>query len=459
MTVTNIDTTTGMQATRLLAEQVNRLRFEDLPQVVVEAAKASILDSIGCSIAGASDEAAELIRASLAVSGSTGAATASGTSARTSPYNAAFVNGISTHILDFDDTAMEIFGHPSAPMLPAVLADAEVSGASGRDVIAAYVAGAETQARIGLAFAKAHYLRGFHSTATLGVFGAAAALSSLRSLDVERTAHAFGLAGIQSSGLKNVFGSMGKSFQVGHAAAAGWLAGDLAARGYTSTAEVLAGETGYANMYSGVTDLAAIAEPFGPVWYTPDALFKPYASCYATHALFDGLTAFTAESPDFGPIERIDVVAPIGHMGSCNIPEPASGLEGKFSLAYVASLALLRGTAGVADFTDDSVRDPELVEMLRRVRVVGDDRQTGMNVKVTVTGADGRATSFDADNVEAARRRPRLETWNLLAAKFVDLATPVIGSGPAGRVVDAVGALEHLADIRELMALTGTPTD
>jgi len=279
------DIQAGKGLTQALVAQARSLRFEDIPAEPLMWARQCVLDAIGCTLAGASDALVEILLAEMREQGGAERATIIGHKGRLPAPAAAIVNGAASHALDFDDVNLAMPGHPSVAILPALLALAEERGSSGAEVLTAFVAGYELQCRIGKVIAPGHYDGlGFHATATVGSFGAAAACAHLMGLDADRFATALGIAGTQAAGLKSMFGTMCKPLHAGKASYHGYMAAKLAARGFTSRPDVLECGQGFARTHSPDfnPERAFDAPPNG--WYVCNNLFKYHASCYMTHA-------------------------------------------------------------------------------------------------------------------------------------------------------------------------------
>src|ERR1700761_5049165 len=282
------DIQTGEGLTRTLAERARALRLEDIPETIRVWARQCVLDTIGCGIAGASDDVVTILLEEMQEQGGKEVASVLGRTHRLPVTSAAIVNGAAAHALDFDDVNLAMPGHPSVAILPALLALAEERGSSGADVLTAFVAGYELQCRVGLTIAPGHYDGlGFHATATVGSFGAAAACAHLLGLDGDRFAAALGIAGTQAAGLKSMFGTMCKPLHAGKASYHGLLAAKLAARGFTSRTDIIECSQGFARTHSpDFNPERAFDTPPGG-WYVCNNLFKYHASCYMTHAAID----------------------------------------------------------------------------------------------------------------------------------------------------------------------------
>jgi hypothetical protein len=291
--------------TLALTRRALAVRFDDLPDDIRVIARQCVLDTLAVAIAGAGEPLVRMLEAELVDQGGAGTAGVIGRDLTLPALSAALLNGTASHALDLDDVAMAMPGHPSATVLPAVLALAEERGASGAELIAAFVAGTETACRIGRLVAPGHYDGlGFHATGTIGTFGAAMGCAHLLGLDVERTAHALGIAASQAAGLKAMFGTMCKPLHAGRAAYNGLLAARLAARGFTSRPDALECPQGFARTHSPDFDpAAALAEPAGG-WHLRNNLFKYHAACYFTHAHRGGAQVASRARADRRPDRR-----------------------------------------------------------------------------------------------------------------------------------------------------------
>src|SRR5437899_2998338 len=270
--------------TQVLASKSATLEYEALPPEAHELARQCVLDYLGVALAGAADPLVRILLDELMDAAGAPQASVIGHEVRLPALSAALVNGAAAHALDYDDVNMAMPGHPSVAILPALLALAELKGSSGREVIAAFVAGYETACRIGAALQPGHYNLGFHATATVGSFGAAAACARLLGLDTAATATALGVAGTQAAGLKSQFGTMCKPFHAGKAAQNGLLAARLAARGFSSRLDIVECIQGFALTHGpDFSPEAALATPEAGLHLFAN-LFKYHAACYLTHA-------------------------------------------------------------------------------------------------------------------------------------------------------------------------------
>ena len=438
--------------TALLAEQCRAIRFDTLPDEALFAARQCLLDWVGVTLAGANEPLAVILREDALAEGGNPQATLLGDGARATARQAALVNGSASHALDFDDVNLAMSGHPSVPVWPALLALAESRGGTGRDVLAAFVAGFEMECRIGWLVMPAHYSIGFHSTGTLGTFGAAAACAHLLGFDQDQWQRTLGIAGAQAAGLKSMFGTMCKPLHAGKAAANGLFAALMAERGFTSNPEVLETAQGFAATQTTSPNAERALAAFGERYAVRDTLFKYHAACYGTHETIEGVLRLASQhrlSP--ADVAAIELTVPQGHLAMCNIQEPSTGLEGKFSLRFTAALALADGETGEQAFTDERVQSPHLVELRKRVSVQPAEGDWGRGTRVAIRTADGRSLEEQVNlNIPAADLDLQ---WQRLESKFRSLAGPVVGAEQAAALVRAISAFDAAPSVGELLRL------
>ncbi len=442
----------GANLTRTLAERAVAMTYDALPAEVRELARQCVLDYLGVGLAGADDELVRILLEELAELGGAAQAGVIGHTARLPVLSAALVNGAVAHALDYDDVNLAMPGHPSVAILPALLALAEEKKASGKAVIAAFVAGYETCCRIGMALRPGHYNRGFHATGTVGAFGAAAACTHLLGLDTEATARALGIAGTQSAGLKSQFGTMCKPFHAGKAAQNGLLAARLAARGFSSRPDLVECAQGFAATHSpDFVPEKALAEPKRG-FHIYNNLFKYHAACYMTHAPIECGRQLREQGVAPADIAAINLRLHHATDRVCNIPAPTDGLEAKFSLRQTVAMALSGvDTASLGAYAVATATDPALVGLRERVNFDFREDFPEAGAEIEVTMRDGRqvSASFDAGipmaDIAAQRRR--------LTEKFDALAAPVVGAARARELREAIVGLDGLADIGVLAKL------
>jgi 2-methylcitrate dehydratase PrpD len=444
---------TRTDLTRVLAARAGALRYDELPAPVRELTRQCILDYLGVALAGAQDPLVRILLDEMAEAGGSPQASIIGHSIRLPALSAALVNGSAAHALDYDDVNMAMPGHPSVAILPALVALAELKGSSGREVVTAFVAGYETACRIGAALQPGHYNLGFHSTGTVGTFGAAAACARLLGLDAEATATALGIAGTQAAGLKSQFGTMCKPFHAGKAAQNGLFAARLAQRGFSSRNDIVECIQGFALTHG--PDFAPEAAPATPEagFHLLANLFKYHAACYFTHAPIECARRLRVEhrlTPEViaGITLRLDASCD----RVCNIPVPVDGLQSKFSLRQTVAMALAGvDTASLGAYSAENARDPGLVRLRDRMRFDWQHNWPQTLCELELELVDGRRLTARHDaGVPAADIS---EQGDRLAAKFDALVVPVLGAPRARELREMICGLDNVADIRNLTHL------
>ena len=375
-------------AAQRFADFAVSLRVEDVPEAVVEAAKLHLLDTLGCGLAAHALGIATEGRSTMAELGGEPQATVIGLDGRLPAANAAFANAMVCHGLDFDDTHSDSVSHVSTVTCPAALAAGEAAGAGGRDVLAAIVGANEVVTRIGMAASGAFHKRGFHPTAICGIFGATAAAARLGGLDRAAAASALGLAGSMASGIFAYLedGTATKPLHPAWAAHGGLIAARLAAHGADGPPSVIEGKFGLYHAFLGAEkgeiDIESQLADLGSRWETPRIAYKPYPACHFMHGSL-GATAEAVGGRTFSPDEIDDVAVTVPAAGVSLVLEPAdkkvaprTEYEGKFSLQYSTAAMLVRGRLGVADYTEEAIRDPRVLELARKVRYETKDYPT-----------------------------------------------------------------------------------
>jgi 2-methylcitrate dehydratase PrpD len=444
---------TQADLTRALAERANTLRYDELPAPVRELARQCVLDYLGVALAGAQDPLVQMLLDEMAEAGGSPQASIIGRSARLPVLSAALINGSAAHALDYDDVNMAMPGHPSVAILPGLLALAELKGSSGREVATAFVAGYEIACRIGAALQPGHYNLGFHSTGTVGTFGATAACARLLGLGAEATAMALGIAGTQAAGLKSQFGTMCKPFHAGKAAQNGLLAARLAQRGFSSRIDIVECIQGFALTHGpDFAPEAALATPEAGFHLLAN-LFKYHAACYFTHAPIECARRLREEhrlTPE--AIAGITVRIDASCDRVCNIPVPVDGLQSKFSLRQTVAMALAGvDTANLGAYSAENTRDAALVRLRERVRFDWQHNWPQTLCELELELLDGRRFSARHDaGIPAANIA---DQGMRLAAKFDALVAPVLGAPRARELREMISDLDNIADIRSLARL------
>jgi 2-methylcitrate dehydratase PrpD len=365
------------------------------------------------------------------------------------------------HALDFDDVNWSMSGHPTVPLLPAVLALGQAIHASGAEVLLAYTLGFEVEAKVGLGVNPRHYDLGWHATSTLGTLGAAAACAKLLGLDVTKTCMALGIAASTAAGLRQNFGTMTKPLHPGQAAMHGVTAAQLAQRGWTADADILGAPYGFCQLYAGAGqyDLDAIVKRLGNPFelLATGVVIKRYPCCAFTHRALDGILTLVQQHT----LSADDVVAVECRVGRPTAEvlihsRPQTGLEGKFSMQYCMAAALLDKRIGLLSFSDEKVRRPAAQQLFERVTMTvhpeaqhHDTRGEALPVTVLVTLKDGRRLSAQIQHPKGHPADPLSPA--ALEEKFEDCAFGVLERPDIRQVIELVQGLEYLGDVGTLM--------
>ena len=439
-----------------LGKFIAGLRYEDIPQDALPFIHTGFTDCVGVMIAGAREPAAQLLMAVLAPSG--GEATLLFGDRRASALDAAWINGTAAHALDFDDVAHR--GHPSAVLVPAILAEAEAIGASGRQMVLAYAAGYETWAELVRRDTDPQHKKGWHPTSIFGAIGAAAACASLRKLDAVQATCALAIGASQSAGLVSNFGTMTKPFHAGRAAHAGVVSVRLAAAGFTGALDALEHAPGFLTAVSLADhiDLESRMEA-GVHWKLPinRISVKKYPLCFCTHRALDGmLDLLQADRLNPDLVKRVTVSISRRAATVLRTHAPQTALEAKFSIEFAMASALIAGRAGFSELTEDFVCRPDVQAMMKRVTVTPDDREDSAGYaiydQVTIETSEGR--DLDSGQITRVRGGPdsplqRDELWE----KFEDCVKVSGVHVPARKLFDCLMSLDQLPHVRGLPGL------
>ena len=435
--------------TLALSQRIAGTTLDDIPVNAQEVSKQAILDYIGVTIAGVEEPLSRILREDAQEQGGHAQATVIGTQERVSVQQAALINGSAGHAHDYDDVQTDMGGHPTVPVAPVVLALAEHQQLSGADMVRAFATGVDAECIIGRYAGSAHYQKGWHSTGTFGTFGAAAAAASAMGLDSETTARALGIAGTQASGLKAQFGTMCKPLHAGHAAATGTQAAALASKGFSSRDNILETEQGFLDTQAESMNEDKFNDALQQPSFVPDICFKYHAACYLTHSAIEA-TARLCHSNAFDPqqIKSVRVAVDKGHFKVCNIQNPSTGLEAKFSLRFTVAMTLAGvDTSSIDIFTDALTQDPALTRFRDKVEVVAHESRTP-DTTVTIETEDGQIFS-DAFNV-AIPMTDLTAQWDKLVRKFRALTEPRIGQARCEEIISLCKTLESQDDLTPL---------
>lgn len=364
---------TGTTLTKELAGFVRSASYDSIPPRVIQRAKEAIIDGIGVMLSGYPAECATLIRRYVSGLGLQGDATVLGEATSLPAEYAALVNGVAGHALDFDDTQISslpdrVYGlltHPTTPVLAAALPVAEEAGADGKALLTAYCVGAEVACKIAEAINPYHYKNGFHSTGTIGIFGAAAAAARLMGLGEEQTSHALGIAASKSAGIRAAFGTMTKPYHAGAAAEGGVIAAKMAGIGYTTAPDALDGPWGYFQVAGSGVEPDAIVGKLGRPYslVDPGVSIKPYPCGSLAHPSMDAMLDLIIEhdvTPESVSSIRLGTTSNV--LAALRYREPTNELEAKFSIPFCLAILILERKGGIAQFTDETVLRPRRAE-------------------------------------------------------------------------------------------------
>ncbi len=451
--------------TQQLAAFVINTRESDVPAAVMDGARDALLDTLGCTLAGSLDEGAEIAQRWVMETGARAQATVLGTHLSTSPAEAAFANGLAAHALDFDDAMTTLRGHPTAPMLGAGLAVGEATNASGKAVLAAISIGLEVGGKIGPAFGAGHYIKGWHSTATVGIFGATAVAARLYGLTVAQLQTAWGIAASEMSGLIRNFGSMTKPFHAGHTARCAVMAAWMAKNGFTADDHIFDDKNNIFDTYAGAdaVPLASTLANLGKPWemLTPGIYVKRYPCCYCNHrpvgGMFEMIKQHNIKADEVNKVR-------IGFLPGADTPlihrDPHTGLEGKFSMEYNAAAAVLDGKLVMETFTDAMVQRPQIRAFMPKVErfYIPSEKTFSGTTGFTEIEIETRRGTFKLkiDKVPGSPEWPMTPADR--AEKFLDCAGLVLGSANAKKLLDLSERCGQLASITELTRAT-VPSD
>ena len=444
------------EATAELARWIAELDHSDIPGTVRREGVRTFVNWLGCAAGGATHETVDAALRAVACFSGPGTSTVIGRRERLDALNAALINGISSHVLDYDDTHLKTIIHPAGPVDSALLALAEIRPVSGRDFITAQIAGTEVECRIGNAVYPDHYDRGWHITGTAGVFGSAAACGLAIGLDMRRMQWALGLAATQSSGLREMFGTMTKSFHPGAAARNGLMAALLAEAGFDSSEQGIEAKRGWARVVSDKQDYDELLDGLGTRWESALNSYKPFACGIVIHPTIDGCRQIRDEIGAAGvsSIAGVELrTAPLV-LELTGKPNPRTGLEGKFSVYHAAACALLRGDGSPSAFTDEAVADTQIIELRSRISAIADPGIHEASATIRVEFRDG--TTLERHVAQAVGSLERPLDDEEIEQKFIGQAKHAIGAPGAGRLLEAAWKVDSMESPAEI-ALASVP--
>jgi len=437
--------------TERLARLAVETRWSDLPPQVAHQAKRSLMNFFAVALTGCRNETFEIALASLSAFSGGRQATLIGRRERIDALNAAFLNAAGANVLDFCDTHVPTAIHPTAPLAPALLALADLQRVGGRDLLLAFVLGQEVECRIGLAMSPSHYNRGWHITATCGVFGAAAGSGRLLALSPEQMVWALGAAATQAAGLCECLGTAAKSAGVGNSARNGLLSALLAAKNFAGPAEPLAGTQGYYNALNETPDLSSLTDGLGETWQIMKTSYKPYPCGFVLHPALDCVLDWRRDNPG-------SVVAKVKVTGNpllgvrADRPNISTSAQSQVSVQHAVAAALVTGKAGVAQFAAACVNDPAVAALRGKVEVARDPSFATVAAAVEITTADGKRHKLAQTAARGSDLNPMSDQD--LEDKLRAAAADWNPGHDIAPLIDAIWSLDKIEDVSRLAALT-----
>jgi 2-methylcitrate dehydratase PrpD len=442
-------TLTTLTPTQALAHFVVTHREVDLPGAVRHEATRSLFNWVGCAVGGSRHDTVERALSALGPFSGPRVATVLGRVDRLDVMLAALMNGITSHTFDFDETHLRTVIHPSGPVASAILALAETQPVTGSQFLHAFVLGVEVSCRIGNAVYPSHYDVGWHITGTTGVFGAAAAAGRLLGLDEQQMIWALGIAATQASGLREMFGTMCKPFHPGNAARNGLLSALMARSNFTSSNQAIEAPRGFANVLATSRRYEEITENLGGSWEILANTYKPFACGIVIHPTIDGCIEMRNEAGlQARSIAGVELEVHPLVLELTGKKAPRTGLEGKFSVYHSAAVAIIDGAAGEQQYSDDRVRDPEVVSLRDAVRATARPGLHEDQARITIRLHDGRVLEKFVEHAVGSQARPMSDA--ALEAKFRGLVEGILSKRETERLIQLcwnIGALPALADV------------
>ncbi|GAB3469633.1 MmgE/PrpD family protein [Polaromonas eurypsychrophila] len=411
----------------------------------------TFMNWFGCAVGAAKHEAADAALAAVNMLQPAPQASVLGRAGKVDMASAALINGITSHTFDFDDTHLKTIIHPAGPVASAVLALAEHTGASGRELIDALVLGIDVSCRVGNAMYPEHYDRGWHITGSTGTLGAAAACARLLKLDMQKTAMALGIAASQPVGMREQFGTMTKPFHPGGAARAGLMSALLASQGYTASPKALEAPRGMMQTVSTKNDWREITDELGQRFEISFNSYKPFACGIVIHPSIDACAQLRAQGVTPEQIASIELKVHSLVLELTGKKEPQDGLQAKFSVYHGCAAGLTFGRAAEDEFSDEIVNRADMVALRRKVVATVDDSIDEASADVTAVLTDGRRVHVFVEHAIGSLQNPMTDA--MLEAKFSGMSNAVIGATKTVDLIQACWAVGTATDVQTLTAL------
>lgn len=446
-----------MGFTKELADFVTEVKYDELNQDVIQKSKEAFLDCMGVMIAGAGEEIGAKILGYVGNQCKNGSARILGSSVRATVSDATLAMGTLAHALDFDDVYLPMIGHPSVTIFPVIFALVDHFDITGKMAIEAFMAGFEVEAILGQATSEYHYHKGWHTTSTLGPFGAASAAAKIFNLNHAELRNALGIAASHASGLRQNFGTMTKPFHAGNAARGGLTSVHLAKEGFTADDNIIEAELGFANVLCGKENhkLDEVNWDTRSVenWalLNPGRYVKRYPSCGCTLTSIDCIREISADNClKASDIEQIECYVNPNVRKILIKDRPETGLEGKFSMPYCVAVALIDGNAGLKQFTTERVMRKDVQDLMSKVNLVEHDLKSLYEVIVKVKSSKG---SFEKASAHAKGSPENPLSYSEMTDKFKMCVDGIITDETAEAVIEYISQLENLKNIGSLVDL------
>jgi len=450
-----------MKITKRLADFIVNTRYEDLPQEAVELAKHSFLDTAGIALGGSLEKAPRIVSRLIKQWGGHPVASVVGQGFKATVQHAALINGISADIIGFSDVSVTSIHHPSAGICPAIWALGEQRQSPGKDIILAHIVGTEIANKIGFGVKPRFHQKGWDPVCVLGTFGATAAAGKLLGLNSSRMANALGIAGAQASGIRGNMGTMSKSYRAGRAAENGVTAASLAQMGFTGNTTIMEIRDGLLQTFGDGVDGNKILENLGnPLdFISPGITLKPYPSCTSSHTAIYGTLKLKKEHrivPENVESVECGVVPKVADL--LKFPCPRNTFEAKYSIQFCVALALIEGKVTIGSFSEETMRDPQILDLMKRVKmdVALELAKLGYSPEVAPFGCRVTVRLKTGENYTCRVNKGPWEpetppSWDEIAEKYHSCAESVLSPKEIEESSQIIQGLEKTDNILRLM--------